>query len=111
MLRPLPDREVQQLHNDAGENEADQKSLDFVPEPRAQPLIRQFVASLQAKAVIVEPYAEYLADYQQEEEVHEDRKRIVLKAYLVGQIPQPEGPSRRQQDNQEDDSHGEIRDS
>src|SRR5947209_2165502 len=53
VLRPLTDREIQQLHNDSSQNEAHQKSLGFIPQPRAEFLVRELKSTLQAKTVVV----------------------------------------------------------
>src|SRR6201988_1767908 len=47
VLRPLPDREVQQFHHDAAEHQPNQKFFHFIPSPSAEPLIGKFESALQ----------------------------------------------------------------
>src|SRR5579862_394553 len=110
MLRPLPDRQVQQLHYYAAQHEPNQKSLDLVPRPRPESLCRKLEAALQTESVVVEPNPKRFADYEQQQKVHEKRQHITLKSYPVRKVPQPARPSRRQQDNQKYEPNNEIGD-
>src|SRR4029077_3987727 len=110
VLRPLPDREIQQLDHYGAQNQADQESLDVVPQPRAEPLGGKFIGPLHAKSVVVKADAEYLADAEQKHDVNEQGQRIVLESHAVAQSAKEIGPAHGEQHNQEHDSHGEVGD-
>ena len=108
MLRGLAHQGVEQLDDNRAHNQAKDKPLKFVPNPRSEFLIGKVVAMLEAKLVVFERGANRLADKHQHQDVKENSERIILRSAAFRQIAEGPRPSCSQQHNQQTKTNRKI---
>ena len=66
MLRPLTNRQVEQLHDDRSEDQPHQKTFDLVPNPGAQRLRGKLELPFDTEPVVIEACSERFADRKEQ---------------------------------------------
>ena len=108
MFWGLAHDEVKQLGDDSGQDNAHQKTFDFIPYPGSQPQIGKLVTMLKAEAVVVQPQTQNFRQHHEHQDIEEYGQAIVLKGSFVGDISQAAAPSGCQQCDHQDQPQDKV---
>src|SRR5208282_1089953 len=110
MLRELTNNEVEHFDHNRRQRQAHQKTLDFVPHPRAQPLIRKIVAMLHLKSVVVQSESKKFADEHEHQDIKKNCQGVMFVGSMHSEIAQGAVPSRCQQHDEQEQAEDKIGD-
>ncbi len=84
---------VDDFDKDRAQHQADQPSLGFVQQPRAQLLVREVILVLQAEAVVIQRRADELKQQREHQHIQKHREEVILARADVSPVAQLGGPA------------------
>ena len=109
VLRALAHEQVEKFDHNRGHDQADKKTLAFIPEPGGESLVGEVVAVLEPETIVLERRSQDFTDQHQHQDVEENGEGVILRSASLGQITERSRPTGGQQNDEQAEADHEIR--